>query len=245
MIADADYFLTTANEFKPLAEPRSCKIQHRLRLRDGDPYQIVRIFPPAVLVEGTAPAHYLVLSPRYEGVNLDAITSWPAFVYVSRIVDQSILRSASFVPGQIELLAWGRIYPTLDEAKQDAVQFVPPRASGRFFAPEVHFLGEQDGPPEQLLKSHLISLLDCHPSIGKAFLARVDYGPDTNPAVALCLRSVFAKPDKRLVREIGKLFASIFNRKQALDILFVDEDQERALSKVCTPFFVRWTSRRT
>ena len=98
----------------------------------------------------------------------------------------------------------------------------------------LHFIGEQVGAVEQDLMSSLGRELNGHPNVTRAYLARVSYGGSL-PVVALCLRA--EKEDESLVRVIGALFASIFSRDEHLDVLFLNENQESELARVCAPFF--------
>lgn len=40
-----------------------------------------------------------------------------------------------------------------------------------------------------------------------------------------------------MVEKIGTVFASVFNSKEHLDIIFLNDQQEKDLLKVCQPFF--------
>ena len=102
--------------------------------------------------------------------------------------------------------------------------------------PRVHFLGEQDGAPEQFLKAKLADFFRRDGSVRRAYLARVHYGDERAAGVVLGLRTQFG-PDKGMVEKIGAIFASAFGAKEHLDILFLEDDQEAELAKVCKPFF--------
>jgi len=108
--------------------------------------------------------------------------------------------------------------------------------------PELNFLGEQDGPPEQLLKRDLSDFFSRKKSIRRAYLAKVVYAKAKNLNVVLALRTEFG-PDRGIVDEVGSIFAFIFNAEEHLDILFLSEGQEARLIKVCHPFFEQSTVR--
>lgn len=103
---------------------------------------------------------------------------------------------------------------------------------------EIRFLGEQDGPPERILKEKLADSFRRHGGIDKAYLTRVDFGEGTNPGVVLGLRTK-AGPDMGVVENVGATFAHIFNTKEHLDTVFLTDDQEAQLAKVCPAFFER------
>jgi hypothetical protein len=98
----------------------------------------------------------------------------------------------------------------------------------------LRFVREQDGKPERLLKSQLVRLFKQNSHIQRAYLVQICSGDVLG--VALCLKSKCG-PDQNLVREIGALFAGIFVRQEHLDILFLTEVQESALTPVCAPFY--------
>jgi hypothetical protein len=102
--------------------------------------------------------------------------------------------------------------------------------------PELRFLGEQDGPPERLLKDKLADFFRRDRDVSRAYLVRVDFGEGEEASVALALRTQCG-PDKATVEKVSKLFAGIFNAKEHLDIMFLTDGQEAELTKVCKPFF--------
>lgn len=54
--------------------------------------------------------------------------------------------------------------------------------------------------------------------------------------VALCIKNVRG-PDQDVMRAIGVVFAAVFNVREHLDILFLNDTEEAALARVCAPFF--------
>lgn len=105
-----------------------------------------------------------------------------------------------------------------------------------FRAPQVVFLGEQDGAPERELKSRLAQLFAAEQSVSRAYLARVAYGDSPAKSVTLCLRAKAAS-DKGVVERVGEIFASMFGRHEHLDTMFISDVQEGELAKCCRPFF--------
>jgi len=101
---------------------------------------------------------------------------------------------------------------------------------------EIRFLGEQDGPPEQLLKNRLTDFFRCDRTVSRAYLARVDFGEGKDASVVLGLRTQFG-PDKGMIEKVGTIFADVFNAKEHLDIMFLTDSQEAELKKACPPFF--------
>ena len=54
--------------------------------------------------------------------------------------------------------------------------------------------------------------------------------------IALCL-SCTDGPNQKLAEVVCEFFGSIFGAHEHLDIVFVGEDQESALRRVCRPFY--------
>lgn len=111
-----------------------------------------------------------------------------------------------------------------------------PKKSEEIRAHEIRFLGEQDGPSERLLKDKLADFFRRDRSVTKAYLARVEFGEGKEASVVLALRTQFG-PDKGMVEKVGAIFASVFNAKEHLDIMFLTDTQEAELTKACQPFF--------
>jgi SseB protein C-terminal domain len=102
--------------------------------------------------------------------------------------------------------------------------------------PQIRFFGEQDGVPERELKSRLAEFFERDQSVRKAYLARVGYDEHSPVAVALCLRTQFG-PDRGVAEKVGKIFATMFGAHEHLDIMFLGNEEESELAKVCPPFF--------
>jgi|SRR5271168_4736158 len=106
----------------------------------------------------------------------------------------------------------------------------------KFVKSQVYFLGEQDGPPEQALKARLITFFKYRVDLRRAYLARIAYGTKSETAIALCVRK--DNDDKaHFAEEIRVIFGSLFSSDMHLDIVFLNELKERALMKVCLPFY--------
>jgi len=57
-------------------------------------------------------------------------------------------------------------------------------------------------------------------------------GKEGDASVVLGLRTQFG-PDKGMVEKIGAIFASVFNPKEHMDIMFLTDSQEVQLAKAC------------
>jgi len=99
----------------------------------------------------------------------------------------------------------------------------------------IEFLGEQDGVPERELKALLVTELRRFPSVQGAYLARIGFAPDAAPSVALCLVPS-SRDDREIVQAVNRVFASLFSSGQHLDVVFIDEQEEADLRRVCPSF---------
>jgi hypothetical protein len=107
-----------------------------------------------------------------------------------------------------------------------------------FPAPDITFLGEQDGPAERRLKEALAVVLGLDVSVTRAYLARVLHDGKTR-GVMLALLTVDEQGSEKLVAQVGKAFAALFNAKANLDVVFLDGAKDAEIRKVCPPFFDR------
>jgi hypothetical protein len=120
------FFLSTAGEYEPLAAPRACWAKARLRDAVRDDHMLI-IIEPALPGQsfglGAADITQLIVSARRRGQTLYAISEWPLSVYVSRIVDEAVVESSAFTREQVELIAWGTLFRTCEEASDHARRF--------------------------------------------------------------------------------------------------------------------------
>jgi hypothetical protein len=126
-----------------------------------------------------------------------------------------------------------------------------PRPTEAFHLSQVQFVGEQDGEPERQLKESLAASLRPL-GVRKAYLAVVSYDQRKGPqrvngddasasplSVALCLTlSDEAAARHNIVERAGADFAARFGPTQRMDIIFLTDQQELALQKVCKPFYM-------
>lgn len=102
----------------------------------------------------------------------------------------------------------------------------------QFVTPDITFLGEQDGPAERRLKEALSVLLRLDQTVIKAYLARVLYDGKT-VGVMLGLLTDDEKDNEKLIEQVGKAFAALFNTSAHLDIVFLSEAKDAEIRKTC------------
>lgn len=126
MNTSSEFYLSAAGEYEPLAAPRACWQRARLRDVVRDDHMLIDIEPGLIgqgFGLGSTDITQLIISARYSGKTLYPISEWPFFVYVSRILDRAIIESGSFTRDQIELIAWGTLFRTREEASDHAQRF--------------------------------------------------------------------------------------------------------------------------
>ena len=120
----ADFFLSAAAEASgDMAIPRACWAKGRLRNSRRDDYMLVEVEPPIIGQAyglGGQDITEVIISSRHRSFSLFPVSDWPCDVYVSRILDDRVVNTSVVEEGQIELMAWGRIYRTLAEANAEA-----------------------------------------------------------------------------------------------------------------------------
>ncbi len=101
---------------------------------------------------------------------------------------------------------------------------------------EIRFLREQDGRIERLLKQELIVLFKEAKEVDEAYLVKCGFGGSLPDGALLAIRSS-SGAEMNLVERIQAVFASIFAKREHLDILLLDSGQQRQVSSVCLPFY--------
>lgn len=107
---------------------------------------------------------------------------------------------------------------------------------------ELQVIGEQDGPPERVLKSRLIEIIRQYYEILAAYLVKVDYGKSVPQGVALCLLSE-ADANEQIVSQIAEVYANVFTSDVHMDIVFLRPNQESQLSSYSKSFYNRRSGR--
>ena len=106
-----------------------------------------------------------------------------------------------------------------------------------FATPPLQFAPLRDDAAEKRLMAALVPLLRRYNDVKRAYLARVHYDGMAGGMVLGLVTP--GEDDEQLVAEIGKLFASLFDASQHLDIIFVSNEQLAAIHKVAAAFYLR------
>ena len=117
------FYLVSGERSDPV-QPTACWPIRRLSDHFRDDYMAVRI-DPAIAGQkyglGFSEIEYLVLSTRLAGTTLYPISEWPCHVYVMRVVNDSILATDELGKDDVELIGWGTIHKTKEEASNASI----------------------------------------------------------------------------------------------------------------------------
>ena len=69
-------------------------------------------------------------------------------------------------------------------------------------------------------------------------LARADFGAGTATNVILGVRTR-GQPYSGLIDDVGRIFADVFDAREHLDIVLLNDSDGAELARVCSPFFDR------
>ncbi len=119
-----DFYLTTAGEYHPLTEPRACWTSRRLQDDIREDYMLIEFDPPLIGQSfglGDKDIDQVLIATRLQGFSLYPPTEWPIPVYVIRILESAIAAAGRFGKEQVELIAWGMLFRTREEARMYAV----------------------------------------------------------------------------------------------------------------------------
>jgi hypothetical protein len=104
-------------------------------------------------------------------------------------------------------------------------------------AADIRFLGDLDGQKEHIFKERLAELFQHDQSVERAYLTRIiGQGLPANGVLCLRRQSGF---DKGIRKNLGEIFANVFSLQDNFQLLFLSDEQESLLAKVCRPFFQR------
>jgi hypothetical protein len=116
-----DFFMSAAGEVTgDLAVTRACWKRARLRSGIRDDHMLFEIDPPVIGQPyglGGRDITNLIISARYKNSTLFPVNEWPCHVYIARILDQGIIKTLVFTKEQVEVIAWGEIFPSIERAE--------------------------------------------------------------------------------------------------------------------------------
>ena len=108
------YFLSSL-ESSRFTETRTCVFRKRMRFPTGKDAVLVEISPPVIGPDfglGDNEIDLLVLANRYEGATLFPIDKFPCHIFITRPLVEGIEERDEVRKEELEILAWGELYPT-------------------------------------------------------------------------------------------------------------------------------------
>ena len=100
----------------------------------------------------------------------------------------------------------------------------------------VTFIAQQDGEVEKEFTSKVNVFFEEANANLTAYLCRVHYGDPKQVSVAVCLASSTSE-QVEIVEGISGIFREMFGQHEHVDIMFIGEEQQTLISKVCAPFY--------
>lgn len=116
---DKPAFYLSSTESSNLAKPRACWIKGRITAGARDDSLLVQVDPPLVGQQyglGDKDITDLILAPRLQGGSLFPISEWPLAVYIARPLREEIKAGDTLSTNEVNMIAWGEIYPTKEAA---------------------------------------------------------------------------------------------------------------------------------
>jgi hypothetical protein len=240
---DPDFFMSSGEDVE-FERVRRCWRVARLASHTRDDLLLVRVNPPVPAPPygfGSGVRDLIVIASRHLGYSLFPVSSFPdnsLHVYVLwPLVDDSNGRT-HLNENEYKLIACAELFPTAYEAR---LRMTIPRLTRRnaqvSLRQQVHpeFISEQPG--EERLKGALTSLFRNVKDVTAAYLCTVLWQKIPPTQIALCVRSS-GDPDTGFMADIAKAVGLLTTEPGRPQILFLlDDDQERKVRRVCTPFF--------
>jgi hypothetical protein len=105
-----------------------------------------------------------------------------------------------------------------------------------YSASSTTFINEQDGAHEQRLKEAITVLLDLNATVARAYLVRASHDGTTG-RIMLGLVTHDKKESGKLALQMDRAFGALFNTEAHLDVVFLDDESDAKICKVCRPFY--------
>jgi hypothetical protein len=112
----ADFFLAS-NEGYDLETPRACVRVRRVEGRKEDAFLVVQIAPPLRVKNRLQGWSEVVVAARHHGASLFPVSEWPLAVFIA-VPANGGFDAERFDDADLEVVAWGELYPSEDDAKQ-------------------------------------------------------------------------------------------------------------------------------
>lgn len=122
MARSPDFYLASKEGYG-LEVPRKCWISAGLALDTRDDLALIEVTPPLMYedpIQGEILLDRVAIAPRHVGASIFLVHEWPVFVHILRIKESVPVGNKNLSESDVENIAWGELYPTMDAA-QNAV----------------------------------------------------------------------------------------------------------------------------
>ena len=111
------YYLSSLDSLK-FGQTRKCEVIKSLRMTTGKECVLVKVTPPVPMQEYNLvdDLDTLILTSRHAGQDLLASNTFPVFVFITRLLKGDAEYLDTISKDDLEILAWGEIYRTQDDA---------------------------------------------------------------------------------------------------------------------------------
>ena len=112
------YYYMSSLDSSQFEQVRCCEVKEVLTFETGKPALLVKI-EPAVLgqaVDRSTDIDELILTARFEGDNVAAITTFPCFVYVCLPKPGGTIEHG-LRADSLDIVAWAELYRTAEDAR--------------------------------------------------------------------------------------------------------------------------------
>lgn len=116
-----DFFLGSSEHRGKWATVRACWLSSVLLMEDGTECALIKIAPPIIGQPyglGGGDIYDLILASRYKKRIFSTKREPLERVHIFRVLNKSNFADKIVINSDIELTAWGEIYPTLKDAEQ-------------------------------------------------------------------------------------------------------------------------------
>jgi SseB protein C-terminal domain len=240
---DPDFYMSSTESIA-LRDVRRCWRLKRLRSSAyGNDLLLTRIDPPIDEECNSSPRQdrdVVILTPGHMGEVLFPISTFPERpikVYVIRSSASRFEDSDSVPDRDLQIAHWAELYPSEVEAWLGCTilqitQFNSRQYRSASIQPE--FVGEYFGLDK--LKNRLAEHFRSSRTVSAAYLAKAVY-QNRYPRVLLAL-SDQNEPTEVMIKGLAAVIEKCLPLPERLKIIFLlDEEQERELRRVCSPFF--------
>jgi hypothetical protein len=240
-----DFYMSSADSVE-LHEVRRCWRLKRLRSSAfGNDLLLTRIDPPIDEECNSSPPRdrdVVILTSGHVGETLFPISTFPERPIKVYVIRSSASRFADsdFVPDRdVQIAYWAELYASEIEAWlgctiRQITQLNSRQSRSLSIQPE--FVGEYFGLDE--LRSRLAEYFRSSSTVSAAYLVKAVYQKRFPFPCVLLAISDQNEPTEEMIKEIVAAIEKCLPLPERLKIIFLlDEEQERELRRVCSPFF--------